>query len=63
MELYGSDDTHDFWWNGPGNHDHPEGLWNITYKGDIEPLGGYVSKLQVERAWKTRFDNPRMKRV
>lgn len=63
MELYGSDDAHDFWWDGPSTHAQPYGLWNITKKGDLEPTGGYISKQLVERTWRTRFDNLRMKRV
>jgi hypothetical protein len=62
MELYGSDNTHDFWWDGPGTKESPYGLWNITPKGGPAPLGGYVSKKRIEWSKRTRFDNPRMKR-
>lgn len=57
MELYGTDDTHDFWWDGPGDT-----LWNITPKGGPAPIGGYYLKAYIERTKQTRFDNPKMKR-
>lgn len=63
MELYGTDNEYDFWWDGPPTHMQPYGLWNITPKGNPPPLGGYISKTSIERSRRTQFDHPKMKRV